>query len=96
VVPAESTSRLAPPTVSEVVNGDENNITIYNFTISSLVTLKEITFDNYSLTIYGSHLNTGLWPNSLTTYVTPTASRKQNFGIIDEITDIWSFRTHDG
>jgi hypothetical protein len=81
VVSADSTARAPMPSVSDVANDDEGNVIIYNFGSYK----RKLTFNEFGQE-YGN----------LVTYVTPTALRKQNFGIVDEITEIWSFSTNNG
>jgi len=86
VVPAESTARIGAPAVSDVVNDDVGNVIIYNLgSAGQQISFSQITFQKFE-ELYGN-----LYPR-----VTPTASRKQNFGIVDEITEIWSFTTLNG
>ena len=85
VVPKDSTERIGIPSVSEILNDSEENVIIYNWQTGTKVINSELTFAQYQQK-YGG----------LSSYVTPTASRKQNFGIVDEITDIWSFTTNHG
>ena len=86
VVPAESTARFGAPAVSDVLNDDEGKVVIYNWQNPDRVIERSLfTFQQYQA-LYGS----------LSSRVTPTAFRKQNFGIVDEITEIWSFTTNNG